>query len=158
MRREGQARGAGKDSGAQRRRARSMDMARHGKREQKTEYGYKRRCGGKDRRGVQEKTAARSADARDQWTWLDTGKENKKLNMDISADAAGRTGAGCRKRQRRRGADARDQWTRLDTGKENKKSKRKTEYGYKRAARAKSEAGRIGRRWRREQLPKQNLF
>ena len=49
----------------------------------KTEYGYKRRCGGKDGRGVQEKTAA---------------------------------------------------------------------------ARAKSEAGRIGRRWRREQLPKQNLF
>ena len=42
-----------------------------------------------------------------------------------------------------RNADARDQWTRLDTGKENKKSKRKTEYGYKRAARAKSEA--IGR-------------
>ena len=39
-----------------------------------------------------------------------------------------------------------------------KKANEKTEYGYKRAARAKSEAGRIGRRWRREQLPKQNLF
>ena len=44
---------------------------------------------------------ARNADARDQWTRLDTKKANKKLNMDISADATGRTGAGCRKRQRR---------------------------------------------------------
>ena len=42
MRREGQARGAGKDSGAQRRRARSMDVARHEKSKRKTEYGYKR--------------------------------------------------------------------------------------------------------------------
>ena len=55
---------------------------------------------------MQEKAAARSADARDQWTRLNTRKANKKLNMDISADAAGRTGAGCRKRQRRRGAEA----------------------------------------------------
>ena len=58
MRRERRARGAGKDSGAQRRRARSMDEAQHEKSKQKTEYGYKRRCGGKDGRGVQEKTAA----------------------------------------------------------------------------------------------------
>ena len=36
---------------------------------------------------MQEKTAVRSADARDQWTRLDTGKENKKLNTDISAAA-----------------------------------------------------------------------
>ena len=61
MRREGRARGAGKDSGAQRRRARSMDAAQHEKSKQKTEYGYKRRCGGKDGRGVQEKTAAARA-------------------------------------------------------------------------------------------------
>ena len=87
MRREGRARGAGKDSGAQRRRARSMDAARHEKSERKTEYGYKRRCGGEDGRGVQEKTAVRGADARDQWTRLDTRKENKKLNTDISAAA-----------------------------------------------------------------------
>ena len=41
-----------------------------------------------------------------------------------------------------------------------KKANEKIEYGHKcgGAARAKSEAGRIGRRWRREQLPKQNLF
>ena len=32
----------------------------------KTEYGYKRRCGGKDGRGVQEKTAVRGADTRGQ--------------------------------------------------------------------------------------------
>ena len=56
-----------------------MDAARHKKREQKTEYGYKRRCGGKDGRGVQEKTAARGADARDQWAWLDTRKANEKI-------------------------------------------------------------------------------
>ena len=31
------------------------------KSEQKTEYGYKRRCGGKDRRGVQEKRTAAGA-------------------------------------------------------------------------------------------------
>ena len=31
-----------------------MDAARHEKSERKTEYRYKRRCGGKDGRGVQE--------------------------------------------------------------------------------------------------------
>ena len=81
---------------------------------------------------------ARGADTRDQWTWLDTGKENKKLNMDISADAAGRTGAGCRKRQRRAAQ------THEINGRGSTREKRtKTEYGYKRAARAKSEA--VGR-------------
>ena len=49
MRREGRARGAGKDSGAQRRRARSMDAARH----EKIEYGHK--CGGAARRGAGKK-------------------------------------------------------------------------------------------------------
>ena len=51
MRREGQARGAGKDSGAQRRRARSMDVARHEKPSEKIEYGYKHRGAGKKRSG-----------------------------------------------------------------------------------------------------------
>ena len=48
----------------------------------------------------------------------------------------------------------------LDTKNRAKKANEKIEYGHKcaAAARAKSEAGRIGRRWRREQLPKQNLF
>ena len=46
----------------------------------------------------------------------------------------------------------------LGTKNRAKKANEKIEYGHKRAARAKSEAGRIGRRWRREQLPKQNLF
>ena len=80
----------------------------------KTEYRYKRRCGGKDGRGVQEKTAVRSAVARDQWTRLGTKKANEKI-----------------------------------------------EYGYKYggAARRGQKAKRSGgRRWRREQLPKQNLF
>ena len=113
-----------------------MDVAWHEKSEQKTEYGYKRRCGGKDGRGVQEKAAARSADARDQWTRLDTKKANKKLNPDISADAAGRTGAGCRKRQRRAAQTREIKGTWLGT----KKANEKIEYGYKRAARRGTEA------------------
>ena len=66
----------------------------------KTEYGYKRRCGGKDRRGVQEKTAARSADARDQWTRLDTGKANEKTEYGYKraarakSEAVGAAGVG----------------------------------------------------------------
>ena len=115
-------------------------MARHEKSEQKTEYGYKRRCGGKDGRGVQEKTAARSADARDQWTRLDTRKEYKKLNTDISADAAGRTGAGCRKRQRRAAQTRETKGIWLDTKNRAKKANEKTEYGHKCAARRGAEA------------------
>ena len=83
---------------------------------------------------------ARSADAQDQWTRLDTEKANKKLNMDISADAAGRTGAGCRKRQRRAAQTREIKGTWLGTKNRAKKANEKTEYGYKRAARAKSEA------------------
>ena len=71
-----------------------MDVARHGKREQKTEYGYKRRCGGKDGRGVQEKTAARSADARDQWTRLDTKKANEKTEYGYKQRGAGKKRSG----------------------------------------------------------------
>ena len=104
----------------------------------KTEYGYKRRCGGEDGRGVQEKTAARSADAQDQWTRLDTEKANKKLNIDITADAAGRTGAGCRKRQRRAAQTRETKGTWLDTKNRARKANEKTEYGYKRAARGRS--------------------
>ena len=81
---------------------------------------------------------ARNADARDQWTWLDTGKENKKLNMDISADAAGRTGAGCRKGQRRAAQTHETKGTWLGTKNRAKKANEKTEYGYKRAARGRS--------------------
>ena len=122
-----------------------MDAARHEKSEQKTEYGYKRRCGGKDRRGVQEKTAARSADARDQWTRLDTKKANKKLNMDISADAAGRTGAGCRKRQRRAAQthEAKGIW--LDTKNRAKKANEKLNTDISAAARRSAARGQSGR-------------
>ena len=54
-----------------------MDAARHEKSEQKTESRYKRRCGGKDGRGVQEKTAARNADTRDQrdMTWHENSEQ-----------------------------------------------------------------------------------
>ena len=47
-----------------------MDVAWHEKSEQKTEYGYKRRCGGKDRRGVQEKTAAARGRSGPDWQAL----------------------------------------------------------------------------------------
>ena len=60
----------------------------------KTEYGYKRRCGGKDGRGVQEKTAARSADTRDQWTRLDTRKANEKIEYGHKCGGTARRGAG----------------------------------------------------------------
>ncbi len=59
----------------------------------KTEYGYKRRCGGKDGRGVQEKTAARSADARDQWAWLDTKKANEKTEYGYKRAARAKSEA-----------------------------------------------------------------
>ena len=43
---------------------------------------------------------------------------------------------------------------------EEKLKNEKTEYGYKRAGagETRSRSGQGGRRWRREQLPKQNLF
>ena len=44
----------------------------------KTEYRYKRRCGGKDGRGVQEKTAAHNADTRDQRDMAWHEKANEK--------------------------------------------------------------------------------
>jgi len=68
-------------------------MAWHKKSEQKTEYGYKRRCGGKDGRGVQEKTAARSADARDQRSmdvaWHEKSKRKTEYGYKRAARAKG---------------------------------------------------------------------
>ena len=59
----------------------------------KTEYGYKRRCGGKDGRGVQEKTAARSADARDQRSmdvaWHEKSKRKTEYGYKRAARAKG---------------------------------------------------------------------
>ena len=40
--------------------------------------------------GVQEKTATRSADARDQWTWLDTKKANEKIEYGHKCGGAAR--------------------------------------------------------------------
>ena len=52
----------------------------------KTEYGYKRRCGGKDGYGVQEKTAAaQRRHTRPKGHGLARKKRTKKLNTDISA-------------------------------------------------------------------------
>ena len=83
-----------------------MDAARHEKSERKTEYRYKRRCGGKDGRGVQEKTAARSADARDQRTRLDTRKANEKTESRYKRRCGGKDGRGVQEKtaaaQRRR--------------------------------------------------------
>ena len=75
----------------------------------KTEYGYKRRCGGEDGRGVQEKTAAaqrrraRSMDA------ARHEKREQKTEYGYKRRCGGKDGRGVQEKTAARGTDTRDQ-------------------------------------------------